>query len=101
MSTWQMKKEKKLKSFSLRSAKWKTKRRSNDISFKQPDGKNMLAFGKGKLEICKYDNSDGSFTLLSEYTDGLYWSFCYPDQTERLTLEEQKIFNVMEKYNLI
>lgn len=89
---------------SARSAKWKNEKDEVIDIFvqKQPDGKNMLAFGKGENygNSGKYDNSDGSFTLLSEYTDGLYWSFCYPDQTERLTLEEQKIFNdVMEKYN--
>ena len=64
----------------------------------------MLAFGKSENygnALGKYDNSDGSFTLLSEYTHSLYWSFCFPDQTESLTLEEQKIFNdVMEKYNI-
>lgn len=89
---------------SARSAKWKNEKDEVIDIFvqKQPDGKNMLAFGKRENygNNGKYDNSDGSFTLLSEYTDGLYWSFCYPDQTERLTLEEQKIFNdVMEKYN--
>lgn len=90
---------------SARNAKWKNGKGEELVIFvqKQPDGKNMLAFGKSEnyeSPLGKYDNSDGSFTLLSEYTHSLYWSFCFPDQTESLTLEEQKIFNdVMEKYN--
>lgn len=90
---------------SARNAKWKNVKGEELVIFvqKQPDGKDMLAFGKSEnyeSPLGKYDNSDGSFTLLSEYTHSLYWSFCFPDQTESLTLEEQKIFNdVMEKYN--
>ncbi|WP_288748618.1 hypothetical protein [uncultured Treponema sp.] len=90
---------------SARTAKWKNERGEELVIFvqKQLDGKKMLAFGKSENygnALGKYDNSDGSFTLLSEYTHSLYWSFCFPDQTESLTLEEQKIFNdVMEKYN--
>lgn len=90
---------------SARNAKWKNEKGEELVIFvqKQPDGKDMLAFGKSENyenPLGKYDNSDGSFTLLSEYTHSLYWSFCYPDQTGSLTQEEQKIFNdVMEKYN--
>ena len=59
---------------SARTAKWKNEKGEELVIFvqKQPDGKDMLAFGKSENyenPLGRYDNSDDSFTLLSKYEE--------------------------------